>query len=238
MYFYTERRNYFISSKAGSDGISGQLLLLCENSVVSPLKMIFQNILESSTYPEMWKLANVTPIFKKCDKQLVKNYRPISLLPMCGQVFEKILFNNLYRYLIVNDLITKNESGFPPGDSAINQLLFLVKEIHEAFKDPKSLEIRAVFLDISKASDKVWHDGLIFKLKQNGIIGNLLKLYLQNRKQRVVLDGFHSDYSVIKSGVAQGSVLGPLIFSFILMILKEILNLMLNFLLMTPCFSP
>ena len=70
----------------------------------------------------------------------------------------------------------QNQSGFRPGDSTINQLLFLVNEIHEAFDNPKCLEVRAVFLDISKAFDKVWHEGLIFKLKQNGISGNLLKL--------------------------------------------------------------
>ena len=119
-------------------------------------------------------------------------------------------------------------------------MLFLVNEIHEAFEDPKSIEVRAVFLDISKAFDKVWHDGLIFKLKQNGITGNLLKLfesYLQNRKQRVVLNGFYSDYSVIESGVPHGSIVGHLLFLIYIMILKGILNLMLNFLLMTPWFS-
>ena len=75
------------------------------------------------------------------------------------------------------------------------------------------MQVRGVFLDISKAFDKVWHDGLIFKLKQNGISGNLLNLfqnYLKDRKQRVVLNGSSSDYSVIESGVPQGSVLGPL----------------------------
>ena len=163
----------------------------------------------------MWKLANVTPIFKKGDKQSTKNYRPISLLPICGKMFEKIIFNNLYPYLNSNNLITKNQSGFRPGDSTTNQLLFLVDEIHQAFEDRNSLEVRAVFLDISKAFDKVWHDGLIFKLKQNGISGSLLKLfenYLHNRKQRVVLNGSFSDYSEIESGVPQGSVLGPLLF--------------------------
>ena len=121
----------------------------------------------------MWKLANVTLIFKKEDKQLVKNYRPISLLPICGKLFEKIVFNNLYVYLNRNGLITSNQSGFQPGDSTTNQLLFLINEIHEAFENPKSLEVRAVFLDISKAFDKVWHEGLLFKLKQNEISGNL-----------------------------------------------------------------
>ena len=84
-----------------------------------------------------------------------------------------------------------------------------------AFDDPKSLEVRAVFLDISKAFDKVWHDGLLFNLNQNGINGSVFKLfenYLHNRKQRVVLNGSHSDYSSIESGVPQGSVLGPLLF--------------------------
>ena len=69
------------------------MLLLCDNSVVLSLKIIFQNILISAIYPNMWKLANVIPIFKKGDKQLIKNYRPISLLPICGKMFEKIIFN-------------------------------------------------------------------------------------------------------------------------------------------------
>ena len=83
-------RNLNPNKATGSDGISGQMLLLCDDSVILPLKIIFQNILDNSTYPDIWKLANVTPIHKKEDKQLVKNYRPISLLPICGKIFEKI----------------------------------------------------------------------------------------------------------------------------------------------------
>ena len=199
----------------GSDGISGQMLLLCDESIILPLQIIFTNILTTSIYPDMWKIANVTPIFKKGDKQLIKNYRPISLLPICGKILETIIFNNLYSYLHTNNLITKNQSGFRPGDSTTNQLLYLLDEIHQAFDSPKSLEVRAVFLDISKAFDKVWHEGLIFKLEQNGISGNLLKRfqnYLRSRKQRVVLNGSYSDFSSIESGVPQGSVLGPLLF--------------------------
>ena len=187
------------------------MLLLCDDSVVLTLRIIFGNILSTATYPDIWKLANVTPIFKKGDKQLIGNYRPISLLPLCGKIFEKIIFNNLYKHLTTHHLITKNQSGFRPGDSTTNQLIYLVDEIHQAFDSKKSLEVRAVFLDISK----VWHDGLIFKMRQNGISGNLLKLfqnYLSNRKQRVVLNGFSSDYSSIDSGYPLGSVLGPLLF--------------------------
>ena len=191
------------------------MLLLCDNSVVLPLKIIFQNVLVNSTYPDMWRLANVTPIFKKGDKQLIKTYRPISLLPICGKIFDKIVFNNLHNYLTINNHLSKNQSGFRPGDSITNLLLYLVNEIHEAFEDRNSLKVRTVFPDISKAFDKVWHDGLIFKLKQNGISGRLLKFfenYLLNRKQRVVLNGSCSNFSLIESGVTQGSVLGPRLF--------------------------
>ena len=86
----------------------------------------------------MWKLANVTPIYKKGNKQLIRNYRPISPLPICGKIFEKIIFNNLYNYITANNLITKNQSGFQPGDSTTNQLLYFVNEIHEAFEHSKS----------------------------------------------------------------------------------------------------
>ena len=172
-------------------------MVLMEYLVVLPLRIIFGNILSTATYPDIWKLSNVTPIFKKGDKQLIGNYRPTSLLPLCGKIFEKIIINILYKHLTPHHLITKNQSGFRPGDSTTNQLIDLVDEIHQAF------------------DSKVWHDGLIFKMKQNGITGNLLKLfhnYLSNRKQRVVLNGFSYDYSSIDSGVPQGSVLGLLFF--------------------------
>ena len=208
-------RNLDPNKATGSDGISGQMLLLCDDSVILPLNIIFRNILLTSTYPDQWKLANATPIFKKGDKQLISNYRLISLLPICSKIFEKIISKNLCSYLNANNLLNTNHSGFRPGDSTTNQLLYLVNEIHQAFENPKSLEVRAVFLDISKAFDKVWHDGLIFKLKQNGVSGSLLMFfqnYLNNREQHVVLNGSYSGFSAVESGVPQGSVLGPLLY--------------------------
>ena len=189
------------------------MLQLCAESIHIPLGIIFRNIVKTGIFPDQWKLANVSPIHKKNDKQLVSNYRPISLLPICSKILEKIIFNNMYRYLVVNDLIPKHQSGFRPGDSTTNQLPFLVHTIHLALEEHK--EVRSIFLDMSKAFDKVWHDGLLFKLQRNGIEGQLLQLfksYLFNRKQRVVINDFESEWGLIEAGVPQGSVLGPIFF--------------------------
>ena len=133
----------------GPDGIAGQMSLLCDDSVSIPLQIIYSNILSTSIYPDIWKLANVTPIFKKGDKQLIKNYRPISLLPICGKILENIIFNQLNTYLHTNNLITKNQSVVESPGRKPNQLLFLIDEIHQAFDCTQSFEVRSVFLDIS-----------------------------------------------------------------------------------------
>ena len=170
-------RSLNINKSSGPDGISARMISISDESIVLPLKIIFSNILTTGIYPDVWKQANLTPIHKKGSKQLVSNYRPISLLPICSKLFERIVFKYLYNYLVSNDLITKNQSGFRPGDSTINQMIALVNEIHKSFDHRDSQEVRAVFLDISKAFDKVWHDGLIFKLKPNGISGNILSFF-------------------------------------------------------------
>ena len=169
----------------GPDLISANMVKLCGDHLCVPLKIIFENILETGIFPDQWKEANVTPVHKKNDKQIISNYRPISLLPILAKNFERIIFKNLYNYLNDNKLLTKNQSGFRPGDSSTNQLLSLVHEIHESFD--RGFEVRSIYLDMSKAFDKVWHEGLIFKLEQNGIEGKLLNLfrnYLSNRKQQ------------------------------------------------------
>ena len=129
------------------------MVKLCGPHLCVPLKIIFENIIRTGIFPDQWKEANVTPVHKKNDKLIISNYSPISLLPILAKIFEKIIFEKLYKYLEVNNLITKNQSGFRPGDSCTNQLLSLVHEIHDSFDC--GLEVRSVYLDMSKAFDKV-----------------------------------------------------------------------------------
>ena len=117
---------------------------------------------------------------------------------------------HLYNHLIQDKHITSNQSGFRPRDSVTNQLIYLVHEILKTFECLENHQTRSVYLGMSKAFDKVWHDGLIFKLNENGVTGNLLGLirdYLNGREQRVVINGCYSEWGSIKSGVPQGSVL-------------------------------
>ena len=144
---------------------------------------------------------------------LVKNYRPISLLPIFGKMFERVIYNSLFNYFQSNRLFTPSQSGFLPGDSCIAQLLSIIHEIQTAFDENPTVDVRGVFLDISKAFDKVWHDGIIFKLKSYGVEGELLSLlknYLENREQRVALNGQTSEWRKMPR-IPQGSVLGLLV---------------------------
>ena len=141
-------------------------------------------------FPSEWNKGNIFPIHKKRDKQVLKNYRPVSLLPIYGKVFERVIFNKMFSFLLKNNLVSPNRSGSKPGDSRIKQLLVITHEIFQSFDE--GFEVRSVFLDVSSTFDKAWYKELIFKLSRNGISGNLPDIlydFFSDRKQRFVLNG-------------------------------------------------
>ena len=140
------------------------------------------------------------------------NYRPISLLNSESKHFERTVFKHLYNHLHTNNLLSSFQSGFIPGDSTVNQLTYLYQTFCVALDCGK--EIRAVFCDISKAFDRVWHAGLLDKLEAAGVTGEVkwFKSYLSDGRQRVILPGTSSEWVCFTAGVPQGSILGPLLF--------------------------
>ena len=137
--------------------------------------------MKKQKFPELWKKANAVLVHNKEDKNLIKNYRPVTLLPIFSKSYERVIYNALFNYFKDNKLFTPSQSGFLPGDSCIAQLLSIIHEIQTAFDNNPADDVRGVFLDISKAFDKVWHIGLLFKLKAYGVDGELLSL-LENYK--------------------------------------------------------
>ena len=151
-----------------------RMINLSDDALVFPLKTIFINCLRRGIFPEVWKYANVVPVHKKNEKNVNANYRPISLLPIFGKILEKLMYDSLYSHLAKHELLNPNQSGFRPGDSTINQLISISHTTFKAFDCNPPLDVRSVYLDISKAFDRVWHEGLIYKLKRCGVSGQLL----------------------------------------------------------------
>ena len=150
------------------------MIKICSKSLTVPLKIIFEQSLKEGRFRAIWKKANVIPIHKKEDKNLLKNYHPTSLLPIFSNIFERVIYNSLFNHFQSNKLFTFLQSGFLTGDSCIAQLLSIIHEIQTAFDNNPTVDVRGVFLDISKVFDKVWHSGLLFKLQVMGLKVNYL----------------------------------------------------------------
>ena len=121
---------------------------ISDKSICKPLELISQSCIKHGKFPNEWKIANVAPIHEKSDKQILKNYRTVSLLPICGKSFEHLKQNRLFEYLIQNDLISPSQSGFKLRDSCANQLISITHEIYQSSDD--GFEVRGDFLDITK----------------------------------------------------------------------------------------
>ena len=179
---------------------------MCGESIHKRLEYTFRASLNDESFLSEWKEANVVPIN---NKEILKNYMPVSLFPICAKIFERIICNRIFEYLFKNN-ITERQTGFKPGDYCINQLLSITHDMYKSLDD--GFEGKGVFLGISKVFDKVWLEGLIHKVKQNGISGKLLNILKDTRKQRPVLYGQFSSWASITVGVPHGSILGLLFF--------------------------
>ena len=230
------------NKSCGPDELPNRILKMTALIICDPLTKLFNKSLAAGIFPSIWKEAHVHPIFKnKGSPSTPTNYRPISLLPCLSKVFERIVHNHIYEHLTVNSLLTSKQSGYRPGHSTQLQLIYLTHNIYHALD--KGEDFTAVYLDISKYFDKIWHRGLLNKCEKDfGITGSLLcwlKTYLQDRHQKTRVGDKLSTSKTINAGCPQGSVLGPLLALIYLNKLSErTTNDMLHFADDTSLYAP
>ena len=187
-----------VGKAVGPDGISYRVLKELSMEISPALCGFFNQSLYTGIVPDSFKQAYVSPVHKGGDPSEISNYRPISLLSNLDKAFERLVFKYVYIHFLENNILTSFQSGFRRVDSTVtcNQLSYLYNTFCQALDAGK--EVRAIFCDISKAFDRVWHAGLIHKLKSARISGNLLSWftnYLTGRKQRVVMSGVQSAWN-------------------------------------------
>ena len=203
--------NLNVSKAYGPDGITARMLREAAPAISASLTKLFNLSIQNSQLPDDWKIGNITPVHKKGKKELVENYRPISLTSLVVKTLERLIYNRVFAFVDSNNLLSNQQYGFRPGYSCTSQLILLFHTWAKNLDERSSTDV--IFLDFEKAFDSVPHDRL--KLDQYGISGELLTWFsnfLTNRYQRVVLEGCHSDLVLVRSGVPQGSILGPLLF--------------------------
>ena len=201
------------SNKAtGPDGIPARLLKETADVIGPSLCELFNRSVLSGTIPEEWKVANIVPVYKKGDKEYTENYHPISLLSITSKVLERCVLNNINFRL--RDAVNMCQHGFMAGRSCVTNLLDTLDYLGSCLDSGGHTDV--IYMDMSKAFDKVYQGLLIQKLQNDcGFGGNLLRwfqCYLENRKQRVTVLGATSDLLSVTSGVQQVSILGPALF--------------------------
>ena len=192
--------------------------------------MIFNQSLTSGNLPDDWFTANIMPIFKKGNRSSPLNYRPISLTAVCCKVLEHIIYHHIMEHLSQYQIIHNYQHGFRQGYSAESQFITITEDILYAMDH--RLQTDVILLDFQKAFNTVPHQRLLSKLSSYSIQNETyswINSWLTQRKQRVIVDGSASAWTPVKSGVPQGTVLGPLMFLIILMILGTEYHLICGF---------
>ena len=198
---------------AGLDNIPCNLLKIAAEIVSPSLTYIFNLSLETGIFPQDWKIAKVSPIFKKGDKTDIDNYRPISVISIIAKIFEKIIHNQFNNYLSKNKLLNKYQSGFRSLHSTMTALLETTN--NWSVNIDKGLLNGVIFIDLKKAFDTIDHNIILKKLACYGADHSVLKWftsYLTNRGQKCYVNGHLSNIQSISYGVPQGSIIGPLLF--------------------------
>ena len=202
-----------INKSVCHDEINNRIIKNTGSTTVPYLETLYNKCMRSGVYPDCFKTAQVTPLFKGGDKLDLGSYRPISLLPALGKLFEKIILVRMMYFLDKHDLISNHQFGFRPKYTTEYAILDVYEKLLSNMD--RGTTSCAIFLDLAKAFDSVSHNILLRKLEKYGFRGNALKLltsYLSSRSQFVKLGDVKSITSLIEFGVPQGSILGPILF--------------------------